>query len=87
MLDKEAVLKAMWKKVVQAHREQRPLSHFALSPETLMAVRSWADNKELRIQVNPQRPDRLTLFSIPVVEYDEWSWGWMLFDKNKKPVE
>lgn len=86
-MDKDIVLKTMLKRVIQAHREGREISHFALSPEVLAAVRSWATARELRIQVDPRNPQKLRLFSIPVFEYDEWSWGWSLFDKNKKPVE
>lgn len=81
----EPVKKAMFQKVIQARRENRELSHFAVSLEVYDFLRSKAVPQELWIEINPK--GRMTLFGVNVIRYPEWSWGWMLFDKQRKPIE
>jgi hypothetical protein len=83
----EVVRDHMYRRILQCLRENRQPWHFAASPDTVTFLRAHARPETTWLIPDMKNPERLTAFGVPVLEEIGWSTGWLLFDRNRKPVD
>jgi hypothetical protein len=87
----EKVIETMLNRISLAEEQNRTPHHFLAAPDIYGMLKkegfSLFPHAGLKVETVPGAGTRISVSGVPVMFFEVWSWGWMLFDSNRRPVE